>query len=141
MSTLTLSAANRILEGAVQKAADLQALPLTISVVDAGGHIKALWRQDGASALRPKVATAKALTAINLGVSSRKVGEMAAERPTFVGAVSTLAEGNIMPAAGGILILDGDEVIGAVGITGDTSDRDEQCAIAGVEAAGLKAGL
>jgi len=141
MSTLTLSAANRILEGAVQKAADLQALPLTISVVDAGGHIKALWRQDGASALRPKVATAKALTAINLGVSSRKVGEMAAERPTFVGAVSTLAEGNIIPAAGGILILDGDEVIGAVGITGDTSDRDEQCAIAGVEAAGLKAGL
>jgi uncharacterized protein GlcG (DUF336 family) len=85
------------------------------------------------------VATAKALTAINLGVSSRKVGEMAAERPTFVGAVSTLAEGNIMPAAGGILILDGDEVIGAVGITGDTSDNDEICTLAGIAAAGLTA--
>src|SRR5690606_23951015 len=109
MSKLTLSAANRILEGAAHKAKDIEALPLTISVVDAGGHVKALWRQDGASALRPKVATAKALTAINLGVSSRKVGEMAAERPVFVGAVNALAEGNIMPAAGGILILDGAE--------------------------------
>jgi uncharacterized protein GlcG (DUF336 family) len=141
MSKLTLSAATTILEGAARKAAELQAKPLTISVVDAGGHIKALWRQDGASALRPKVATAKALTAINLGVPSRKVGEMAAERPTFVSAVSTLADGNIIPAAGGILILDGTEVIGAVGITGDTSDRDEQCAVAGVEAAGFKAGV
>ena len=140
MTTLTLKAANAILEGAVAKAAEIKALPLTISVLDAGGHIKALWRQDGASALRPKIATSKALTAINLGISSRKVGDMAAQRPSFVGAVSTLAEGNIMPAAGGVLIMDGKEMIGAVGITGDTSDRDEECAIAGIEAAGFKAG-
>lgn len=142
MTTLSLKAANAILEGAVAHATEIEALPLTIAVLDAGGHLKALWRQDGATMLRPKIAMAKAATAIGLGMSSRKVADATAERPSFFGALSTLAEGNVLPAAGGVLILGDDgATLGAVGITGDTSDRDEACAIAGIEAAGLKAGV
>ncbi|MGD9810858.1 MAG: heme-binding protein, partial [Sphingobium sp.] len=97
-------------------------------------------RQDGSSNLRPQLAIGKASTALALGMASRKIGEMAAERPSFVAALGSLAPDGIIPAAGGMLILNGGEKVGAVGITGDTSDNDEACAIAGIEAAGLTAG-
>lgn len=140
--SITLEQAHRIVESASTHARSINAAPLTIAIVDAGGHLKTLSRQDDASALRPEVATAKARTAINLGKSSRKVAEDAAQRPAFVGSLSSLAAGNIIPAAGGFRILDEQgRVVGAVGITGDTSDRDEECAVAGVQAAGLVAEL
>lgn len=136
--TMTLKQAQSILSASVEHAQTIGTAPLTIAVIDSGGHLKALWRQDGASTLRPEMATAKARTAIGLGKSSRKVAEDAAGRPTFIGALSTLAGGDILPAAGGVLAFDAGGVLaGAVGITGDTSDRDEECAIAGIKAAGL----
>ena len=100
----------------------------------------ALQRENGSSNLRPAIAAAKASGALALGVSSRKIGEMAAERPTFVGSLSGIASGGVIPAAGGLIVVAADgAVIGAVGVTGDTSDNDEICAYAGIAAAGLNA--
>ena len=138
---LTLARANAITEAALSEAARLGLKPLTVAVLDAGGHLLALQRQDGASNLRPQIAVAKAAGALALGVSSRQIGVMAQERPQFIGALASLgasAATGIIPAAGGVLILDRDEhVVGAVGITGDTSDNDEACAVVGVRAAEL----
>lgn len=141
MSKITLKDAQTILEAAVAHGAEIETKPLTIAVLDSGGHLKAFWRQDGSPTLRPQVAIGKAKTCVGLGMPSRKAGEGAQDRPVFFGALSTLAEGNVVPAAGGVPVLDSDDdIIGAVGISGDLSDRDEACAIAGVEAAGFKAG-
>lgn len=138
---LTLSQANAIIEGALAEGARLKLKPLTVAVLDAGGHTIALQRQDGASNLRPQLATGKAAGALALGVSSRQIGVMALDRPHFVSAVATLgasAATGIVPVAGGVLIRGaGERIVGAVGITGDTSDNDEACAIAGVAAVGL----
>lgn len=138
---LTLSHANTIIAAALAEAARLELKPLTVAVLDAGGHVIALQRQDGASNLRPQLATAKAAGALALGVSSRQIAAMAHDRPQFVGALAALgasAATGIIPAAGGVLIRGVEGVIvGAVGITGDTSDNDEACAVAGVTAAGL----
>ncbi|CAN7630209.1 heme-binding protein [Phenylobacterium sp. LjRoot225] len=140
---LSLSPANTIIQGALAEAARLQLKPLTVAVLDAGGHVIALQRQDGASNLRPQLAIGKAAGALALGVSSRQIAAMAEERPRFVGALASLgasAAMPVVPAAGGVLIRNGaDQLIGAVGITGDTSDNDELCALAGVRAAGLLA--
>lgn len=140
MAKLTLDNARKILEAAAAHGAEIDTKPLTIAVLDAGGHLVAFWRQDGSPTLRPEVAMGKAKTCIGLGMSSRKAGEAAKERPEFFGALASLADGGVVPAAGGVMIQDGNgETVGAVGISGDLSDRDEACAIAGVEAAGFKA--
>jgi uncharacterized protein GlcG (DUF336 family) len=108
-------------------------------VLDAGGHAIALQRQDGGSNLRPQIALAKAGGALALGVSSRRIGEMAVDRPTFVAALGSISPQGVLPAAGGVILIDADGApIGAVGITGDSSDNDEICALAGAGAAGLK---
>jgi|SRR5690606_12129387 len=140
MSRVALEQARTIIASALAKGVELGLKPLTVAVLDAGGHLIALERQDGASTMRPQIAIGKASTALALGVSSRAVGEMAAERPTFVNALSSLAPAGIVPAAGGVLVADSDgNTIGAVGITGDTSDHDEACALAGIAAVGLSA--
>lgn len=137
---VTLEQANRIVAAAFSKGAELGLKPLTVAVLDAGGHIIALQRGDGASTLRPEIACGKAAGALALGLSSRKIAEMAAERPSFVASLATLGPCAIVPAAGGLIIVDGSGTpIGAVGITGDTSDNDELCALAGLDAAGLQA--
>jgi uncharacterized protein GlcG (DUF336 family) len=101
-----------------------------------------LARQDGSSTLRPQIATGKATSALALGISSRKIGEMASERPTFVASLGALSVGGILPAAGGVIITNANNTtIGAVGVTGDTSDNDEACALSGIAAAGLSAKL
>lgn len=142
---LTLSQANAMIEGALAEAARLELKPLTVAVLDAGGHLVALQRQDDASNLRPQIATAKAAGALALGVSSRQIATMAQERPQFVAALASLgaaAATGVVPAAGGVLIRgEGGRIVGAVGITGDTSDNDEACALAGVSAAGLTASV
>ncbi len=100
----------------------------------------AFQRQDRASSLRERIASGKASGALALGVSSRKIGEMAAERPSFVASLGAMATHGIIPAAGGVIVVDAEGLpIGAVGITGDTSDNDEACALAGIAAAGLTA--
>ncbi len=136
--SMTLAQANTIIAAAMAKAAELKLKPLSVAVVDGGGHLIAFARQDGASNLRPQIATAKAAGALALGVSSRRIGEMAVERPAFVSALGQLAPGGIIPAAGGLIAVAADGAIqGAVGITGDSSDNDELCAVAGIAAAGL----
>ena len=138
MSRISLDQANTILAGALKERGALGLKPISIAVLDSGGHLVAFARQDGSSNLRPQIATAKASGALALGVSSRAIGEMAIERPTFVNAAAGLNPAGIVPAAGGVLIRDADgQVIGAVGVTGDTSDNDEKYALAGIAAAGL----
>jgi uncharacterized protein GlcG (DUF336 family) len=135
---LTLSHANSIIAGAFAKGQALGLKPLSVAVLDPGGHLIAFQRQDGSSTLRPQIAAGKAGGALALGVSSRKIAEMAAERPSFVASLGPISPYGIIPAAGGVLISGaGGAVIGAVGVTGDLSDNDELCALAGVEAAGL----
>lgn len=140
MASITLAQAQAIASATLRKGRELALKPLTVAVLDPGGHLVALQREDGSSNLRPAIATAKASGALALGVSSRKIGEMAAERPTFVGSLSGIASGGVIPAAGGVIVVAADgAVIGAVGVTGDTSDNDEICACAGIAAAGLSA--
>ncbi len=138
---ISLEQANAVIAGAFAEGKRLDLAPLTVVVTDAGGHPMALQRQDRASSLRPRIAMAKAAGALGLGVSSRRIGEMAAERPAFIAMLGEIAPQGILPAAGGVIVVDGEGYpIGAVGVTGDTSDNDEACALAGIAAAGLQAG-
>jgi uncharacterized protein GlcG (DUF336 family) len=140
MNRITLDLANTIVAAAFAKGSELGLKPLSVAVLDPGGHLIAFQRQDGSSTLRPQIAAGKAGGALALGVSSRAIAGMAAERPTFIAALGPIAPLGIVPAAGGIIVHDGaGNVLGAVGVTGDTSDNDELCALAGIEAAGLKA--
>ncbi|MCW2383402.1 MULTISPECIES: GlcG/HbpS family heme-binding protein [unclassified Sphingobium] len=140
MSRISLQQANAVIEGVLAKAQAAGLKPLSAAVVDAGGHLIAFQRGDGASFARAQVATGKAAGALAMGVSSRKLGDMAQERPWFIGAFAASAPHAVIPAAGGVIIVDDEGVaIGAVGVTGDTSDNDEAAALAGLAAAGLKA--
>jgi uncharacterized protein GlcG (DUF336 family) len=139
MSTLNLQIATTISNRALAVAREICAAPLTVAVLDAGGHLISLQREDGASLLRPQIAIGKAWGALALGKGSRLIAADAQQRPAFIGSVNNLADGNLVPAPGGVLIRDErGEVIGAVGITGDTSDIDEQCAVSAVESVGLR---
>ena len=139
MARLSLAQANALIEAAFVKGAELGLKPLTVTVHDPGGHLIACQRQDGASNMRVKLAGGKACGALALGVSSRAIGEMAVERPHFIAAVDTMSEGGMVPAAGGVIVCDaGGTVLGAIGVTGDTSDNDEACALAAIAAVGLK---
>ncbi len=135
--TLTLDQAQLIIKAALEKGHELNLKPLTVAVLDAGGHLKALLREDGTSTLRPKIAHGKAHGAIALGLGSRTIFNRAQEQPYFVSAINNLADGALVPVPGGVLIKHNGTIIGAVGITGDNSDNDEACAIAGIEAAGF----
>ncbi len=140
MSRITLDHAQKIMAAAFAKGAELKMKPLSVSVVDAGGHLIAFQRSDGASLMRERVATGKAAGALAMGMSSRKLEEIAIARPHFIGALAGLAPNGLLPVAGGIIVVGDDGYpIGAVGITGDTSDNDEIAALAGIAAAGLKA--
>lgn len=138
MSGISLDQANTILTSALSEGRALGLKPISVAVLDSGGHLVAFAREDGSSNLRPQIAIAKGSGALALGVSSRAIGEMAIERPTFVNAAAALNPAGIVPAAGGVLIRDAaGQIVGAVGVTGDTSDNDEKCAFAGIAAAGL----
>jgi uncharacterized protein GlcG (DUF336 family) len=140
MTRISLEQAQAVITGALKEARALSLKPISVAVLDAGGHLIAFAREDGSSNLRPQIATAKASGALALGVSSRTIGEMAIERPTFINAAAGLNPAGIVPAAGGVLVRDAaGAVIGAVGVTGDTSDNDELAAFAGIAAAGLAA--
>lgn len=141
MGKITLAQADAVIDGALAKGGTMGAKPLTVAVLDDGGHLVALKRQDNSAILRPEVAFGKAWGALSLGTSSRAMEERAAERPMFVASVIAASGGRVVTAPGGVLILDSDgAVAGAVGISGDTSELDEDCAIAGIEAAALRAG-
>lgn len=136
---ITLKQAETMIDMALAEAAKNKFNPLTVVVLDCGGHIKAIKRQDNASFLRPEIALGKAWGALALGANSRDLQDLATNRPAFMNSLATLAGGKIMPVPGGMLIADASgELVGAIGITGDTSDHDEQCALAGIQAAGLQ---
>lgn len=140
MTRISLEYANTIITAALAEGSRLGLNPLTVVVTDAGGHVIALQRQDRSSTMRPQIALAKASGALGLGISSRKIGDMVAERPIFVASLGSVAPDGMIPAAGGVIVVDADRFpIGAVGVTGDTSDNDEQCAMVGIAAAGLMA--
>jgi uncharacterized protein GlcG (DUF336 family) len=140
MATLTLEQAVRVAEATLERGRAAGFKPLTVAVLDAGGNVKVVQRDDGSDILRPDIAIGKAWGALGMGMSSRALGDLAAERPQFAASLAALAEGKVVPAAGGLLLRDGDGiVVGAVGVSGDVSDNDEECALAGVEAAGLTA--
>jgi len=140
MSFITVDQANAIIAGAVAKGRELGLKPLTVAVVDAGGSLICFQRSDGAPPLRPAVAIGKAAGAAGFGVSSRRLGEMAVERPHFVGGIGHVAPHGLIPVAGGVNVVDAaGAILGAVGVSGDTSDNDEIAALAGIAAAGLRA--
>lgn len=140
MTTITLAQANTIATAALAKGREMGLKPLTVAVLDAGGHLIALQREDGSSNMRPQIAIGKAGGALALGLSSRKIADMAVDRPTFVASLTGLAPQGLIPAAGGVIVVDASGTpLGAVGITGDLSDNDEACALAGIAAAGLTA--
>jgi uncharacterized protein GlcG (DUF336 family) len=137
---LKLKSAQKIVKVALETAREKSMKPLAIAVVDARGALVAFAAEDGSSLKRERVARGKADGSIALGVSSRQIAKMAAERPHFVAAVTHAVGGSLIPVPGGVIIRDGKgEVVGAIGVSGDTSDNDEIAAVAGITAAGLKA--
>jgi len=140
MGHISLDQARTIIAAALAHGRQLGLKPLSVAVLDSGSHLIAFERQDGSSTLRAQIATGKAAGALALGLSSRRIGEMAAERPSFIASLGTIAPAGLIPAAGGVIVVDeAGRAIGAVGVTGDTSDNDELCALAGIAAAKLKA--
>jgi len=135
---LSLEKATIIVDKALAKAREMKYRPMCVAVLDEGGHLKALKREDGASILRPQIATGKAWGALGMGESSRQIGERLKDRLAFLGALSDMSGGKVVPVAGGVLILQDGAIIGAAGVTGGTSDEDELCAIEGIKAAGLE---
>jgi uncharacterized protein GlcG (DUF336 family) len=140
MAPLTLEVARSILDAALERSAALKLNPLAVIVLDARGCLKAAFVQDGTSLLRAEVAHGHAYGALALGMGSRAIFKRAQEQAYFVDAVNTLAQGKIVPVPGGVLIrTPNGDLAGAVGISGDTSDNDEACAMAAIEAAGFQA--
>lgn len=135
---LSRAQARGILDGAFGRAREQGMEPLTVVVLDGGGHVVAAEREDGCAPLRFPVAQGKAFAALGNGIASGVVGDRNSERPAFLASVAAAADGHFVPVAGGVPILDEEgQVIGAVGASGASSDEDEAAAIAGIEAAGL----
>ena len=137
--SLTLETANKIVEVALAKGHELGLNPLTVAILDAGGTLKVLAREDGTSTLRPGIAQGKANGCIGLGLGGRAIFKRAQEQPYFIQAMNALSDGSLVPVPGGVLIRKDGAIIGAVGVTGDSSENDEICASAGIEAVGLTA--
>lgn len=139
MTDLTLAAADAIVDGALGHARDAGLSPLAIVVLDAGAHMVAMKRQDGASLFRGQIAAGKATGALGMGYGTRELAKRAQGGPLFYTALMAMT-GEVVPSPGGVLIRDaGGRLIGAVGISGDTGDADEEAALAGIAAAGLVA--
>jgi uncharacterized protein GlcG (DUF336 family) len=140
MTKLTLSLADTIITAALVKGREMKFEPLTVVVLDPGGHIIAAKREDNSGILRIEIATGKAYGALGFGFGSRELFDRSQKTPIFMTAMSAIAQGKFVPVPSGVLVRDAaGDVIGAVGISGDTSDNDEICALAGIAAAGLRA--
>jgi len=138
METLSLNQARTIIAATLAEGRSLGLKPLSVAVLDSGGHVRAFEREDGASTHRFQIAHGKAHGAIALGLGSRSLMARAEQQPYFVAAVTSAIGGAMIPVPGGVLVTDtSGQVLGAVGVTGDTSDNDERAAVAGITAAGL----
>ena len=138
--SVTLTQASTIVDIALKKGRETNCAPLTVAVLDAGGHLVAFKREDKSGIMRFDIAFGKAWGALGMGFGSRELSERGQKNPTFFTILATISQGRLVPVPGGVLIKDEiGAVLGAVGISGDTSDKDEVCAVAGIEAVGLKA--
>ena len=138
--TIDLDTARSIVAGAREHAASAGFKPLTVVVLDTGGHVVAAEREDGSSIGRFEIAFGKAHGALALGMGSRSIMGRAEQQPSFIAAVTSAVGGSLVPVPGGVLVRGSEGVLlGAVGVTGDTSDNDESAAVAGIEGAGLTA--
>ena len=140
MAILRLAQASAIIDAALAEGRKRRVAPLAVAVLDAGGHLIACKREDGTGFVRFDIAHGKAWGALGMGFGTRELADRAAKSPTFVAALSVTSQGRMIPSPGGVLIVGADgEVVGAVGISGDTGDNDEVCAMAGIAAVGLSA--
>jgi uncharacterized protein GlcG (DUF336 family) len=136
--SITLDEARAIIAAARATGRSAGLKPLSVVVLDAGGHVTAFEREDGSSNMRFQVAHGKAHGALALGMGSRAIMARAEQQPYFVAAVSNAIGGALIPVPGGVLVRDSTgDIVGAVGVSGDTSDNDEMAAVSGVEAAGF----
>jgi uncharacterized protein GlcG (DUF336 family) len=140
MTSLSLHQAEGIVDAGLDRARELGLKPLTIAVLDAGGHLVAFKRQDRSGILRPDIAQGKAWGALGMGLGGRALAQRAETAPAFFTALASVSHGRVVPVPGGVLIraVDG-EIVGAVGISGDYPDNDEACAAFGIERVGLVA--
>jgi glc operon protein GlcG len=137
-SSVPLETAARIVDEAIAIRRKLGLLPLAVAVLDAGGNLVAFKREDGCGVLRFDIARGKAWAALGMGMSTRAIRDRMAQRPAFQSALAAASDGRFVPVPGGVLIVDSaNTAVGAVGISGDASDKDEYCAIAAIKAAGL----
>jgi glc operon protein GlcG len=137
-SSLPLSAAANIVDEAIAQRIREGLLPMAVAVLDSGGNLVAFKREDGCGVLRFDVAFGKAWAALGMGMATRLIRDRMAARPAFQGALAAASDGRFIPVPGGVLILDAAGLaIGAVGISGDASDKDEYCAIAAIRSAGF----
>ncbi|MBP2563254.1 uncharacterized protein GlcG (DUF336 family) [Neorhizobium galegae] len=135
-----LTDASTIIDTAIAEARARSFAPLAVAVLDAGGHLVAYKREDGAGIVRFDIAYGKAWGSLGMGFGTRELTERAAKNPAFITVLASVSAGRMVPSPGGVLILDeAGSVIGAVGISGDIGDNDELCAIAGIEKAGFRA--
>ncbi|HVC00889.1 MAG TPA: heme-binding protein [Steroidobacteraceae bacterium] len=140
MSSISLNDASRIIDSGLERARELRFKPLTIAVLDVGGHLVAMKREDNSGILRPEIAQAKAWSALGMGAGSRALAKRAEHAPGFYAALASTSLGRMIPVPGGVLIRNAsNEVIGAVGVSGDLPDNDEACAVHGIEQTGLTA--
>jgi uncharacterized protein GlcG (DUF336 family) len=138
--SVTLAQASSIVDAILKKARELKQMPQTVVVLDTGGHVVCAKREDGSGIIRFEVAVGKAYGALGMGWGSRTMMERAAQNPNFLTAIVAASGGKMVPNPGGVLIRSADnQILGAIGISGDTGDNDEIIAVAGIEAAGLKA--
>ena len=139
MSKISLEKASIIADASLVKGREIACDPITVVVLDNGGQFKVVKREDGSGLMRVEIALGKAWGALGMGFASRELSRRAEKMPVFFGALAAMSNGKMVPLPGGVLIRDEKGVLlGAVGVSGDTSDRDEECAVHGVEAAGLK---
>lgn len=137
-TSLSLQVANAIVQQALQLRRQHGLLPLAVMVLDAGGNVVSFQREDGCGVLRHDIALGTAWAALGMGMATRQIRDRLNSRPTFLAALAAASQGRFIATPGGVLILDGQgQAIGAVGISGDASDKDEYCAIEAIRAAGL----
>jgi uncharacterized protein GlcG (DUF336 family) len=140
MATLSLTQATAIADAALQRARELDLRPMTVTVLDPGGHAVVLKREDGSGILRPEIAHAKAWGPLGMGRGGAALARHAERGSAFYAALTVISDGRLAPARGGVLIRDENgALLGAVGVSGDRPDQDEECAVFGVRAAGLVA--
>lgn len=140
MNGITLAQANIIVSTALRHGRTNNFKPLTVAVLDAGGHLVALQREDASGILRPQIALGKAWGPLGMGTGGRELARRAETHPSFMAALSDASGGRMIPVPGGVLVRDAaGNIIGAVGVSGDQPLSDEACAVAGIAAAGLTA--